>query len=724
MSTKTLSSSLGLSIALLAGSTTVVAQTPSAQVEEITVIGRQEFIEKEFTARRTGSNVDPAKLMNQVPGGAANNNGPLTGMIQYRGMFGPRMNVRVDGMLIHGGGPNWMAPPLHHIPAGLMEELVVEQGIPSISTGAGIGGAATALWKRPSYSSGSGLDFTGDTEAAFGSVDDGTSISGVIGFASENQRIYAVGSFDEGDDYESAEGDVAGTEYDRDVYGLGYGFRSGVHEFDINVHRIETDDTGSPSLPMDIAFFETDVWNASYKTELGSAGLEIRVYGSEIEHGMSNSLLRTAPDFSSLMLPPFVGDDKRFAESDSDEFGFKVALDWAVGNGTAVIGIEGKDAEHDVIVTDPDFAPFYVNNFNDIDVEILSYFGQWSTLASDRWYFEAGVRVEEVDMSAGMVDAMPADMVDMNPAMWPMGTPPRAVWMLRQGFNTADRSQRDTNEDWVLKTRYQATDNLVVELGLAQKTRSPMYQERYLWIPLEANAGIGDGNNYVGNPELDPEEAEQIELGFDWDFGDYYFSPRIYHREVDDYIQGVPATNMMVIAVSGNANGDATPLMFANTDAEFDGIDLSFGARLNNDWRLEGIASMVEGDRDDISDHLYRVNPDNLRLALYYETANFTAKIEQVLVAEQDDISFTNAFDPFNGNNSADKTDSHELTNVFLTWVLDNNWIISAGAENLFDEDYVDHLSGFNRVVNSAVPVGSRMFGRGRNLFGRAQFQW
>jgi iron complex outermembrane receptor protein len=251
-----------------------------------------------------------------------------------------------------------------------------------------------------------------------------------------------------------------------------------------------------------------------------------------------------------------------------------------------------------------------------------------------------------------------------------------------------------------------------------------MYQERYLWIPLEANAGIGDGNNYVGNPELNPEEAEQIELGFDWNFGDYYFSPRLYHREVDDYIQGIPATNMMVIAVSGNANGDATPLMFANTDAEFDGIDLSFGARLNNNWRLEGIASMVKADRDDISDHLYRVNPNNLRLALYYETANFTAKIEQVLVDEQDDISFTNTFDPLNGNNSADKTRSHELTNVFLTWVLDNNWVISAGAENLFDEDYVDHLSGFNRVVNSAVPVGSRMFGRGRNLFGRAQFQW
>jgi hypothetical protein len=169
--------SIALSLLFISTSTAVYAQS---QVEEVVVIGRQEFLETEFTASRSGSNVDAAKLMNQVPGGAANNNGPLTGQIQYRGMFGPRMNVRVDGMLIHGGGPNWMAPPLHHIPAGLMEKLVVEQGIASIAAGGGIGGAATAYWKRPDYNSGNGWKFSGDTETALSSVDDGTSLSGVF----------------------------------------------------------------------------------------------------------------------------------------------------------------------------------------------------------------------------------------------------------------------------------------------------------------------------------------------------------------------------------------------------------------------------------------------------------------------------------------------------------------------------------------------------------------
>lgn len=79
-------------------------------IEEILVVARREFLETRFRPDRTGFNRDVSQLMARVPGGAANANGPLTGQIQYRGMTGPRVNVRVDGMLIHGGGPNWMAP--------------------------------------------------------------------------------------------------------------------------------------------------------------------------------------------------------------------------------------------------------------------------------------------------------------------------------------------------------------------------------------------------------------------------------------------------------------------------------------------------------------------------------------------------------------------------------------------------------------------------------------
>ena len=701
------------------------AQTAEAgEVNEIRVVGRQEFLETQFNARRTSSGADSARLISRVPGGGANRNGPLTGQIQYRGMFGPRINVRIDGMLIHGGGPNWMAPPLHHIPAALMRDLVVEQGIASISTGGGIGGAATARWKRPAFNEGGGWDWHGDSELSAGSAAGSASGSLILGGSNANHRFYGIGNIDQGDDYESANGAVAATQYSRGIYGVGYGFRSGAHEILIDAHRIETEDSGTPTLPMDIDWFDTDTFNFRYNGQIGDIGVEAGVYQSSIDHGMSNYLLRPTPDFSSLPLPPFVGDDKRFATAASEESGFRLAFDLEAGPGLLEFGAEGKRGEHDVAVTDPDFAPFFVNNFNGVETDSTSVFAQWSAILATNWYVELGARMERVEMSAGEVDAFPARLVDRNPAMWGMGTPPRAVWLLRQGFNSRDRDQQDNNRDFVAKLRHQLTPNLVVEAGYGRKTRSPLYLERYLWIPLEINAGLGDGNNYVGNPDLQPETSDQFELGFDWTDGTAWFSPRFYLHNVEDYIQGVPATHMAVIGVSRNANGDPTPLMFANTEADFRGLDLSFGFPINESWRVEGMASRVEAERGDISDHLYRINPDNLRVSLLYASGGFSARIEQVAVFEQERISRTNTHDPMNPKNNANPTGGHNLTNVYLTWLGDADATFTLGAENLFDTDYTDHLSGFNRVMNSVVPVGSRMPGQGTNLFARVQFQW
>ena len=695
-------------------------------VEEITVIGRQQFLKTEFTARRTGSHTDAAKLMSQVAGGAVGNNGPLTGQIQYRGLSGPRVNVRIDGMLIHGGGPNWMAPPLHHIPAGLIEELVVEQGVASIATGGGIGGAATAYWKQPAYNGGGGWRLIGDTELAASSVDGGNSASGVVGLSSRSQRLYAVGSFDRGDDYESAEGVAAATEYRRDVYGIGYTAAVGAHEFEANLHRIETDDSGTPSLPMDIDWFDTEVWNLAYHGDMGDLALSLRVYGSEIDHGMNNYMLRPAPDFSSLTLPPFRGDDRRNVRTASEETGFKLTLQWPVGAATVETGVEGKDAVHEATVFDPDFAPFFVNNFNDSEVESLSWFGQWSAVLTGRWYLEAGLRLERMTMASGDVDAFPARLVDMNPAMWPAGTPPRAVWLLRQRFNEADRSRSDSNSDWVAKARYQLSDGVVVELAAARKSRSPLYQERYLWIPLEVNAGLGDGNNYMGDPTLRPEVSHQLELGFDFDYERWYLSPRFHLRQVDDYIRGVAATDMAVVAVSRNANGDPTPLVFANTEAEFSGADLSFGYRLNDNWRIDGIASYIEGESEwqGQSDDIYRLAPTVLRLSLEYRRGDFSGRLEQVFTAEQARLSATATDDPTNPNNSFTPTDGYALTNLFIDWYVRDGFSISFGAENLWNKHYIDHTTGFNRVQAGAIPQGSRLYGQGRNLFGRLQYNW
>jgi len=313
--------------------------------------------------------------------------------------------------------------------------------------------------------------------------------------------------------------------------------------------------------------------------------------------------------------------------------------------------------------------------------------------------------------------------VDANPGMWPMGTAPRAVWLLRERFNAADRRREDDLVDWVVSLARDLSPTVTAEFGVARKSRAPIYQERFLWIPLEVNAGLGDGNNYVGNPDLDPEVSHQLEAGLEWATPGAYLTPRLHYRRIDDYIQGVASTDPLVNAVSANANGDPTPLEFANVKAEIYGLDVGFGVRLGPRLRLDGNAAWLRGERRDVDDDLYRMAPPNLRLGLTWSGGPLRLTLEQVLVAEQDRLSAALTDDPANPLNRFESVDGYALTNLYGSYDVGRGLRVDVGVENLFDEDYVDPLSGFNRNGASAVPLGRRLPGRGVNAFARLWYR-
>ena len=88
--------------------------------------------------------------------------------------------------------------------------------------------------------------------------------------------------------------------------------------------------------------------------------------------------------------------------------------------------------------------------------------------------------------------------------------------MLRDASTAPIADQDDDNVDLVAKAWYAASDSSSWYAGIARKDRSPSYQERYLWLPLEATAGLADGCTYTGNIELDPETSKQVEFGLDY----------------------------------------------------------------------------------------------------------------------------------------------------------------------------------------------------------------
>ena len=63
---------------------------------------------------------DAASLLKQVPGASVVRNGPLTGLVQLRGLSDDRVRVLVDGLSITPACPFHMDPPLHYAPMPLV----------------------------------------------------------------------------------------------------------------------------------------------------------------------------------------------------------------------------------------------------------------------------------------------------------------------------------------------------------------------------------------------------------------------------------------------------------------------------------------------------------------------------------------------------------------------------------------------------------------------------
>lgn len=643
---------------------------------------------------------DVTQLLKKAPGIDVNSNGPLTGIVQYRGMYGARVSTSLDGMQLASAGPNAMDPPLSYAVGGQLEALRLYRGIAPVSAAQeSIGGLVEAVSYHGQFATGSDPVLNGQIIGSAQTVNAGTHLNTALFAANGSHRLKLAAMIEQGDDAEFPGGDIVPTEYERQRYDIGYGFRSGAHTVQFDYAYNDTGDSGTPALPMDIELIEGDLYRVSYSFDNGgNLSSDAMVFGSELDHTMTNYHLRNAPAASGW----------RRNVADSSNVGFEWNGRLTDAHGTWLFGVDGFHEEHDSNIENPNAAAFFVQNFNAAEREVFGVYVERMQQLRDDLRTEFGLRYNRVAMDADEVDATPARM--MPPAQ-----------ALRDAFNYADRQKNDDNYDVTAKTWFAVSSANSVYLGIARKTRSPSYQERYLWLPLEATAGLADGLLYTGNVELDPEVSRMIEFGLDYSSDGITISPRFFYNNVKDYIQGTPselAPAIMFVRMMNATNGTSNmdPLQFNNVDAELYGFDMDWAWQLSDHWSLSGLLNYVRGKRDDASDdNLYRIAPPNATLRVHYRASTWNAELEGIAYAEQDDVSATNA---------EQKSANYGVVNLLLNWQVNTQLQLSAGVDNLFDRRYQPHLAGYNRAGNADIALRDRLPANGINAFARVAYSF
>ena len=681
--------------ALLAAAGPAVAQDDAPALQDVVIVtGHHDYEENEIGVSpdyMPTEGADITRLIARTPGAARISNGELSGQVQYRGMFGERLNLRVDGQHFGSGGPNLMDPAFHYAPAPLVRRIVIDRGVSPVSDGPGLGGGADAVFKRVDYSTDSAPALAYDLSAGYRSADNSYSAGGVAGYSTDSWRFNLLGSYEDGDDLEYGDGTIGGSEYTRAVLGASGGVRVGVHEFSADIRRHEAGPAGNPPFPMDIRYMDTDFAKARYVGEYENFTLEANLGTVSVAHAMNNFDLRPAPA-SGMMWR------ETFAYADTNTGDVSVSFDqWG---GRLEVGVDAYQADHSSTITNPNNANFFVAAIPDAEIERVGAFAEWHGVVGV-FNSELGVRIDQ--HSADVGDAAVGSAL------------PPAPGMLAMAYNNTDRSFESTGVDAVARVYTEERDGFVWRFTLAHKTHAPSYLQRFGWMPIPASGGLADGNTYIGNLDLELERAVIAEVGFDY-FGDrFYARPTLYTRQVDNFVQGVPFDSTPGVIDSpvemiSNMNGDPTPLRWANVDAQFYGLDMDFGYDFDGPLRFDGVLNWVQGERRDINDDLYRIAPLSVMGALTWQQEMWSASAEVRGVVEQDDVSLSN---------DEQQTPGYVTVGIFADWHVTHSVHLSFGVENLFDQVYRDHLSGYNRNSGSDVSVGTRVPGAGRSAFVR-----
>lgn len=628
---------------------------------------------------------DAAALVARLPGAALINNGAISGQVQFRGLFSDRLAIRVGGQFFQTGGPNAMDPPLHYAPSILLDRVSLSRGAAQVSAGPGLGALVEARLKSVDFSETSRLAPTADLAASYRSADNATALGGVVGLASDRAKLNLIAARERGEDYLIPGGRARVTAYERLTYGLSAGMQAGGNRLTLDLRRQETDPSGNPPYAMDIAYFDTNFARAGFDGSLAGHALKIELGYSGVRHGMDNFSQRPAPASTAQYR-------YSYAEADSLTGTASLALGWMT------LGVDAMAADRLVTITNPTNAAFSIASLDRVRQNRIGGFAE-TRLVSGSWQSDLGLRLDH--HSARMANPRTGS-----------GAPPM-VSALARSTASGNGPRRDTTWDAVLRI-WREEGAVRPRLTLSRKSRVPNAVERFSWLPTEASGGLADGNIHLGNQTLQPETAWAAEAGADVFAGAVRLRPSLFYRRINGFIQAtpVPATMPVQIAIAA-MNGDPTPLIATNVEAELYGADADLAWQITPQLRMDLTASYVRGQRRDIADDLYRIAPLNGRLALTWEGADWSISTELFGAAAQHHVSVTNGETASPGWVSA---------NLWFSASLTAELNLSGGIENLLNGRYADHLAGRNRIPLPGVAVGERMPAPGRSAFMQLSF--
>lgn len=573
--------------------------------------------------------------------------------IILRGQKRDNIKVTIDDTVVHGACPNRMDPPTSHVITNMVESVEITEGPFDVTEFGSLSGGVKVNTIKPTK------ELSGEIGATIGSYG---YKKGSVTVSGGNDLVQALISYskEQSDQYKDGDGNTLAEQTAKAQDPSQYGGMNDVRysdkyddmkayekeslmakvnlniadnqEIALSATKNESDNILYPSSGMDALYDDSDLYSLQYTAKnLGdfSKKLDIKVYKTEVDHPMSIDY-RVKNDFfknGNAMQQRMAGMTNHLT---TNTRGLKLQNSFDAIGRNFNIGIDTSKRNWDGNYYS-DLQDHIGKSIDDTDTTNKAIFLECTNPITDNAKIQVGVRYDSTDIeTAGNNDD--------------------------QDYNGLSGNIRGTYN----------INNTTLFAGVGQAYRVPDARELY-FNSFRNNTLIS-----TGNEDLDQTRNREIDLGIEQKYTSGSIKVKTFYSKLKNYIY---------------FNNDRASLndAFENIDATIYGVELSGAYYLNDQFTLDAGYTYKRGKKDKALDgqtdtDLADITPAKLTIGLTYDYNDHT-----YAMVEFAHVSSWNNFDSDNGEQAIA---AHNVVNIKAQTTIANNFEITAGIDNLFDETY------------------------------------
>jgi iron complex outermembrane receptor protein len=588
---------------------------------------------------------DGASLLKVIPGFSVVRKGGIGGDAVYRGLAGSRLNFVLDGMEFLGGCGLRLDPPTAYIFPETYDSARLIKGPQTVKFGNG-NSAGVVLFDRTAEKVNGFRVESALTAGSWGRKD----MVAIAEYGSDYMSFEGNFSHGESDNYEDGNGDEVHSAYDRDSGSMVFGFEPTDElnvEFDLIVSEAES---SSSDRNVDGSLFDRASFGLLLENGDDSAKLSLRAYTTSIDHIMDNFSLRTTTDCGN-------GTNNRCVLMNvaRKTDGLRVGLALGVGESLRInLGADAKQDSHTS------------RNFMNKSIAVASA-------------FDSAARIK--DFESEMVGVfLETDLIvseDMN-----------FVTGLRSDYWNSSRFQNvgNTNtQSLFLGDDDQHLMSGFVRLGMTDPNR--MFNGHVGYGISERPMDYWEATTFNGITagdvvNIQPERNQQFDVGINLSTENFVSNVSLFFSEIDDYMLTVDAATDSV----------------TNVQVERWGGEIDMRYDVSSYSSLFGSLSYVSAANETDNTPLAQTPPLELQLGLDHSVNKWSFGLLARYVDAQTRIDSGKG--TVVGFDRATATPSFYTLAVNAGFEINSQSYVSVGVDNLFDEDYFEHI---NRTNSPAI---------------------